>query len=87
MSARSLMMAMASRLQAASAKNCEKALHEVIAELPAEARTLIQATYFEGQTLQDAAKRIGISKAWASRLHVKTLQRLANALRHAGVAD
>jgi RNA polymerase sigma factor FliA len=62
-------------------------LHEVIAELPAEARTLIQATYFEGLTLQDAAKRIGISKAWASRLHVKTLQRLANALRVAGVAD
>jgi RNA polymerase sigma factor for flagellar operon FliA len=55
--------------------------------LPAEARTLIQATYFEGLTLQDAAKRIGISKAWASRLHVKTLQQLANALRHAGVAD
>jgi RNA polymerase sigma factor for flagellar operon FliA len=62
-------------------------LLELIDALPAEAGTLIKATYFEGTTLEEAGRRLGISKAWASRLHAKTLRRLAMALRLAGVAE
>jgi len=47
-------------------------------------RRLIQLTYFDGMTLQDTADRLGISKSWASRLHAKTLEKLARALRRAG---
>ncbi len=61
-------------------------LHEMIDALPEEARILIQATYFEGLTLQEAGQRLGVSKSWASRLHAKTLQRLARSLSRAGVA-
>ena len=39
------------------------------------------------ETLKQAAERIGISKAWASRLHAKTLKRLAHALRGMGIDD
>ncbi|MEX0712152.1 MAG: sigma-70 family RNA polymerase sigma factor [Pirellulales bacterium] len=59
-------------------------LHDLIDGLPVEARTLIRATYFEGVTLQEAGRRLGVSKAWASRLHAKTLDRLAQRLRQAG---
>jgi RNA polymerase sigma factor for flagellar operon FliA len=59
-------------------------LHALVDSLAPEAATLIKAVYFEGLTLQDAGERIGVSKAWASRLHAKTLEQLARALRRAG---
>jgi len=55
-------------------------LRKLIETLPDDARQLIQGTYFEGLTLKEAGERIGISKAWASRLHAKTLRSLALAL-------
>lgn len=60
-------------------------LHELIAALPAEAATLIRATYFEGLTIQEAGNRLGVSKSWASRLHARALQRLARSLRLEGI--
>ena len=62
-------------------------IRELVDALPTEAGTLIRATYFEGLTLEEAGKRLGVSKSWASRLHAKTLQRLAHSLRLLGVAS
>jgi len=62
-------------------------LHELIDSLPPEAGQLIRAAYFEGLTLTEAGQRLGVSKAWASRLHAKTLERLARSLRMIGAAD
>lgn len=61
-------------------------LRELIAALPEDEKTLIEATYFEGLTLQEAGKRLGVSKSWASRLHAKALQRLARSLKLMGIA-
>ncbi len=61
-------------------------LHELIDSLPEDAAQLIRATYFEGLTLQEAGRRIGISKSWASRVHAKALQRLAHALKVQGIS-
>jgi RNA polymerase sigma factor for flagellar operon FliA len=62
-------------------------MHQLIDELPDECRTLIRAAYFEGLTLTEAGQRLGIGKAWASRLHAKALGRLARSLRMAGVSE
>ncbi len=62
-------------------------VHQLIDELPSECRSLIRATYFEGLTLTEAGQRLGIGKAWASRLHAKALQRLARSLRLAGISE
>jgi RNA polymerase sigma factor for flagellar operon FliA len=62
-------------------------LRSVLAELPDDARQLLQATYFEGKTLKEAGEGLGISKAWASRLHARSLDQLARALRRAQVAE
>jgi RNA polymerase sigma factor for flagellar operon FliA len=59
-------------------------LHELIRALPEDAGKLIRATYFEGLDLQKAGQRLGISKSWASRLHAKTLRRLARDLQLSG---
>lgn len=62
-------------------------LHELIDTLPHQARDLIRGTYFEGLSLKDAGERLGISKAWASRLHSKTLVELAESFRLSHMAD
>ncbi|HWA97556.1 MAG TPA: sigma-70 family RNA polymerase sigma factor [Pirellulales bacterium] len=62
-------------------------LRALIDQLPEEARNLIRDVYFEGLTLTEAGQRQKIGKAWASRLHARTLERLARSLRSAGIAD
>lgn len=62
-------------------------LCELIDALPSEAGRLLRSVYYEGLTLKEAGERIGISKAWASRLHARTLDQLARALRQVGVVD
>ena len=65
----------------AISRETTRRLRELIDGLPSEAGKLIRATYYEGATLQEAGKRLGISKSWASRLHAKTLRHLAHSLR------
>lgn len=65
----------------------KKKLHELLAELPDESRQLLQGAYFEGLTLKEAGERLGISKAWASRLHARALGQLARGLRRLQVSD
>lgn len=60
-------------------------LRELVDRLPSDMKTLVKATYFQGHTLTDAAAEVGISKAWASRLHARALGRLAAALKEAGL--
>jgi RNA polymerase sigma factor for flagellar operon FliA len=55
-------------------------LNSRIEELPSEPRELLRIIYHENQSLQTAAERLGISRSWASRLHARTLSRLADAL-------
>lgn len=62
-------------------------LHEFLGDLPEDGRKLIHAAYFEGLTLTEAGKRLGISKAWASRLHAKTLGQLADSFRVARMIE
>jgi RNA polymerase sigma factor for flagellar operon FliA len=64
----------------AIANETARKLRELIDALPTDAATLIKAAYFEGLSLKEAGERLGISKAWASRLHAKALGQLARAL-------
>lgn len=65
----------------------KQTLHALIDKLPTDARHLLRATYFEGKTLKEAGEELGISKAWASRLHARSLEQLARGLRRAHVAE
>lgn len=62
-------------------------LHQLVNALPADAAALIRGAYFEGLSLKEAGERIGVSKAWASRLHAKTLGQLARSLVELQLAD
>jgi RNA polymerase sigma factor for flagellar operon FliA len=62
-------------------------LREAIAQLPPQQSDLITLMYFQGHNLTEAARKLGIGKPWASRLHARTLTQLAEALRRVGVGS
>jgi RNA polymerase sigma factor for flagellar operon FliA len=49
---------------------------ESLSVLPERERTLVEAIYFGGATIEEAGARLGLSKSWASRMHAKALDRL-----------
>ncbi|MBK9070470.1 MAG: sigma-70 family RNA polymerase sigma factor [Myxococcales bacterium] len=63
----------AHKLDAASAAS---ALAAAIAQLPEQQRVLLQKTYWEDMSLKEAGDTLGLSRSWASRLHLQALIRL-----------
>jgi len=57
---------------------------EVVARLPEQERTLVERHYFAGQTLDEAAASLGLSKSWGSRLHARAIESIAREMRTAG---
>lgn len=55
-------------------------VEKLLKGLPEQESQLIRGIYFEGLSIKDAGERVGISKAWASRLHARTLESLAHQL-------
>ncbi len=64
------------------ASDLKSSVERLLAALPEQEQSLIRGVYFEGLSIKDAGERIGISKAWASRLHARILETLS--LRLAG---
>ncbi len=55
-------------------------LQSAMASLDERERELVCRHYLEGEDLQDIAADLGISRAWASRLHARALVRLREQL-------
>ncbi len=51
-------------------------------ELPDPERRLLTRHYFDEVTLDEAARELGLSKSWASRLHARGIETLARMFRH-----
>ena len=49
--------------------------------LPDAERTLVERHYFGGETLDEAAASLGLSKSWGSRLHARAIEAIARELR------
>ncbi len=59
-------------------------VRRAVDSLPPQVAQLIRCTYFEGMNLKEAGEKLGISKAWASRLHARALGLLAARLHKMG---
>ncbi len=55
-------------------------LHQAIGGLDELEQQLVQLTYFQGQSLAEAAKGLGRSRSWGSRTHAKILKTLGTEL-------
>lgn len=54
---------------------------EAIERRPEAERHLLKRHYFEGAQFDEAAREIGLSKSWASRLHARAIEAIAKELR------
>jgi RNA polymerase sigma factor for flagellar operon FliA len=55
-------------------------LRAAMTQLEIDEADLVQLYYFEGHSIRETAKRLGVSKSWAHRLHTRALARLSNYL-------
>ena len=51
-----------------------------LAQLPETNRRVLEHCYFEGLTLEEAGRKLGLSKSWVCRLHAKSLEMLRKQL-------
>ena len=65
----------------AAAAEMGRILREAIEERPENEKTLLKRHYFDEITFDDAAKEIGLSKSWGSRLHSRAIEGLAKSLK------
>jgi RNA polymerase sigma factor for flagellar operon FliA len=68
------------------------ARHELLAKIraaierrPDAERQLLVRHYFDGITFEDAAKELGLSKSWASRLHARAVEGVAKEMKRTGI--
>jgi RNA polymerase sigma factor FliA len=59
-----------------------EAIRAAIAERPDAERHLLQRHYFEDVNFDEAARELGLSKSWASRLHARAIEGLARSLKN-----
>lgn len=55
-------------------------LEAALGALDERERELVRRHYFDGVPVQDVARELGISRAWASRVHARALDRLRDEL-------
>lgn len=60
-------------------------LKAALEERPEQERNLLKRIYFDDVTIDEAAREIGLSKSWGSRLHARAVEGLAKALKRARV--
>jgi RNA polymerase sigma factor for flagellar operon FliA len=62
-------------------------IRSAIAERPEAERRLLERHYFDDVTFEEAARELGLSKSWASRLHSRAIEGVAKAMKRARVHD
>lgn len=61
------------------------AIKAAIAERPEAERRLLERHYFDDVTFEEAAREMGLSKSWASRLHARAIEGVARSLKRARI--
>ena len=60
-------------------------IREAIAERPEAERKLLERHYFDDVSFEEAAREMGLSKSWASRLHARAIEGVQKSLRRGRV--
>jgi RNA polymerase sigma factor for flagellar operon FliA len=66
--------------QAALEAEGRERVRAALAALPDKERQLMELYYFADMKLEEAGKKLGLSKSWASRLHTRAVNHLREAL-------
>ena len=60
-------------------------IRAAVARLPAQERHLVESHYFGDSTLDDAARALGLSKSWGSRLHARAIEMIGRDLKRSRI--
>ena len=71
--------------QAVSRAELATAIRAAVAERPEAERRLIERHYFDDVTFEEAARELGLSKSWASRLHARAIEAVGRSLKRTRV--
>lgn len=58
-------------------------IREAIAERPEQEQVMLRRIYFDEKTIDEAARELGLSKSWGSRLHARAIEGLAKSMKRA----
>lgn len=61
-------------------------IRKAVGSLPESERHLVVRHYFDGITFDEAAKELGLSKSWASRLHTRAIDGLSKEMKRLRIA-
>ncbi len=64
----------------AELQQARELLRTALQKLPEQERLLIEYYYYHDMTIEQAGKKLGLSKSWASRLHARAIQKLQKIL-------
>ncbi len=62
-------------------------VREAVERRPDAERQLLVRHYFDGVTFDEAAKELGLSKSWASRLHTRAVEGVTKDLKRSGIRE
>jgi RNA polymerase sigma factor for flagellar operon FliA len=69
-----------------AAKEVATSLRAAVDQLPDAERALIERHYFQGATVEEACKELGLSKSWGSRLHARAIEALGREMKRRKIA-
>ena len=58
-----------------------KTVRDALATRPDAERRLLERHYFDGVTFDEAARELGLSRSWASRLHARAIEGIGRGLK------
>jgi RNA polymerase sigma factor for flagellar operon FliA len=73
--------------QSLEGKETREAVQRALQGLPEKERLLVDYYYFQGLSLAESGKKLGLSTSWSSRLHARAIRLLAQELEHLDLAD
>lgn len=62
-------------------------VRSAIAERPEQEQALLRRIYFDDVTIDEAARELGLSKSWGSRIHARAIEGLVRSMRRARVEN
>lgn len=73
--------------QIAAKNEMTQHVQRAVAELPDAERRIVERCYFRGDTIDEAARTLGLSKSWGSRLHARAVQMLARTMKRNRIGE
>lgn len=73
--------------QSLEGKETREAVQRALQCLPEKERLLVDYYYFQGLSLAESGKKLGLSTSWSSRLHARAIRLLAQELGHLDLAE